>query len=132
MLSLQRHLIFLLISTVLPLLSSKFITVTSFMLTQGIMEKSFKFILYLGGLQCKCTDDCPEKSTCNTTAGGVCYVQYYSDVSGKHWNLRKGCLDDPSSVICQYTKSDSHTNVCCNEDMCNDNLSTNGITTGKW
>ena len=69
---------------------------------------------------CECTEDCTGESTCE---GAVCYAQHYSDVSGMHWNLRKGCLDTLSSVICQYTKSDTHTSACCNDtDHCNDNL----------
>ena len=56
-------------------------------------------------------------------------MQYYHDLSGKHWNLRRGCLSDPSSVICQYTKSDSHVNMCCNDtNLCNDDSM---ITTGE-
>ena len=67
-------------------------------------------------------DVCSEESTCETTVGGVCYAQYYSDVSGKHWTLRKGCLDDPSSLICHYS-SQLNRNECCNDtDMCNINL----------
>ena len=78
--------------------------------------------MILGGLLCtECTDDCTGESTCE---GGACYAQNYSDVSGKHWNLRKGCLHGGlSSVICQYTKSATHISVCCNDtDFCNDNL----------
>lgn len=77
----------------------------------------------LGALQCNCSDDCAGETTCNTTSNGVCYTQYYSDISGKHWNWRKGCLDDPSSVICKYARSDVHTNRCCNDkDMCNNDF----------
>ena len=76
----------------------------------------------LVGLLCACTDDCAEESTCEPTEGGVCYAQHYSDVSGKHWNIRKGCLDDPSSVICHHS-SQLNRNECCNDtDMCNINL----------
>lgn len=76
--------------------------------------------MVLGGLLCECTEDCAGESTCE---GGACYAQYYSDLSGEHWTLRKGCLVDLSSLVCRYTNSDTHTSACCNDtDFCNDNL----------
>ena len=84
---------------------------------------------FKNGMLCKCTNDtanCQNATgMCETKPGGVCYAQYYSDLSGQHWNLRKGCVDDPLSPICQSTKSESdgYTNLCCNDtNMCNENL----------
>lgn len=77
----------------------------------------------LDGLTCDCLNDCNNGSTtCQPKPGGVCYAQYFSDMSSRFWHYRKGCFDERLK-LCDYTASKSHINKCCNDtDKCNANL----------
>ena len=73
----------------------------------------------LGGLMCECIGDCFGHDTCDAGVRGTCVSQLVTDISGRITVLRKGCAAE-GSVLCVYTESAAHKNLCCNEtEFCN-------------